>query len=39
MSLKLKRFTEAILRHKKKSIFALVVAISGGNALNSKIKF
>uniref|UniRef100_A0A914NA52 DAGKc domain-containing protein n=1 Tax=Meloidogyne incognita TaxID=6306 RepID=A0A914NA52_MELIC len=38
MSLKLKRFTEAILRHKKKSIFALVVAISGGNALNSKIK-
>uniref|UniRef100_A0A915N4N0 DAGKc domain-containing protein n=1 Tax=Meloidogyne javanica TaxID=6303 RepID=A0A915N4N0_MELJA len=38
MSLKLKRFAEAILRHKKKSIFAVVVAVSGGNALNSKIK-
>ncbi|KAL7072827.1 hypothetical protein ACQ4LE_007806 [Meloidogyne hapla] len=38
MSLTLKRFAEAILRHKKKSIFALVVAITGGNALNSKIK-
>jgi hypothetical protein len=38
MSAKLKRFTETILRHKKKSIFAFIVAITGGNALNSKIK-
>ncbi|KAF7640343.1 DAGKc domain-containing protein [Meloidogyne graminicola] len=38
MSTKFKNFTDFILRHKKKSIFALAVTIAGGNALNSKIK-